>query len=106
MNIRMISLIWIWFTLLGMSTVLLLACQSAAQPEAQQIPEGWKPLFDGATLDGWEVTQFGGEGRVQVEWPARPFDSVSSAFSPVQQHASSVRRSRVAASSSAKLTVR
>lgn len=27
----------------------------------------WRPLFDGATLDGWHVTRFGGEGEVRVE---------------------------------------
>ncbi|HLV00689.1 MAG TPA: DUF1080 domain-containing protein [Acidobacteriota bacterium] len=28
--------------------------------------EGWKPLFDGRALGGWEITQFGGEGKVEV----------------------------------------
>ncbi|HRX79226.1 MAG: DUF1080 domain-containing protein [Planctomycetaceae bacterium] len=27
----------------------------------------WKPLFDGKTLDGWKITNFGGEGEVTVE---------------------------------------
>jgi hypothetical protein len=26
----------------------------------------WRPLFDGATLDGWEETPFGGEGLVRL----------------------------------------
>lgn len=26
----------------------------------------WTPLFDGKTLDGWEKTNFGGEGEVQI----------------------------------------
>jgi hypothetical protein len=28
---------------------------------------GWKPLFNGKNLDGWKVTNFGGEGDVLVE---------------------------------------
>ncbi|MEY3458760.1 MAG: hypothetical protein RL215_1917 [Planctomycetota bacterium] len=28
---------------------------------------GWKPLFNGRNLDGWKVTNFGGEGEVLVE---------------------------------------
>src|SRR5690606_25588410 len=28
--------------------------------------EGWKPLFDGRALGGWEITPFGGEGKVEV----------------------------------------
>ena len=27
----------------------------------------WKPLFDGKTLEGWKVTNFGGEGEVTVK---------------------------------------
>ncbi len=27
----------------------------------------WQPLFDGKSLDGWKVTNFGGEGEVTVE---------------------------------------
>ena len=27
----------------------------------------WKPLFDGKTLDGWKITNFGGEGDVEVK---------------------------------------
>jgi hypothetical protein len=33
------------------------------QPAAQD----WKPLFDGASIAGWEVTPFGGHGEVAVE---------------------------------------
>jgi hypothetical protein len=29
--------------------------------------DAWRPLFDGATLGGWESTPFGGEGGVAVE---------------------------------------
>ena len=27
----------------------------------------WKPLFDGKTVKGWKITEFGGEGEVTVE---------------------------------------
>jgi hypothetical protein len=27
----------------------------------------WKPLFDGKTLEGWKITNFGGEGEVAVK---------------------------------------
>lgn len=30
------------------------------------VPEGWESLFDGASLEGWEVTSFGTEGPVNV----------------------------------------
>lgn len=36
---------------------------SSAQPAA---PEGWKPLFDGTSLEGWRETPFTGHGKVQV----------------------------------------
>ena len=29
----------------------------------QDIPEGWESLFDGNTLSGWEIVQYGGEGE-------------------------------------------
>ncbi len=30
-------------------------------------PVEWKPLFDGQSLTGWKITNFGGEGEVRVE---------------------------------------
>lgn len=53
---------------------LLLACSSGkknekATPEAipaQEIPDGAQALFDGHSLDGWEVTNFGTQGPVRV----------------------------------------
>ena len=30
------------------------------------VPEGWTGMFDGETLDGWEVTNFGPQGEVYV----------------------------------------
>ena len=39
--------------------------QSAPSPEKGQAE--WKSLFDGKTLKGWRITNFGGEGEVNVE---------------------------------------
>lgn len=39
----------------------------AAVLESEPPPgDGWKPLFNRRNLDGWEITQFGGEGDVEV----------------------------------------
>ena len=32
-------------------------------PFIQVVPEGWTSLFDGTTLNGWEIMQYGGEGE-------------------------------------------
>ena len=42
---------------------------SKTPPAAEPKPdaEGWLPLFNGKNLDGWKVTNFGGEGDVLVE---------------------------------------
>src|SRR5207253_9579828 len=38
------------------------------KPEAPgQTKVGWKELFDGKTLKGWTVSEFGGQGEVNVE---------------------------------------
>lgn len=34
----------------------------------------WIPLFDGKSLDGWQSTEFGGEGEITVEDGALHFD--------------------------------
>ena len=33
----------------------------------QIVPEGWEPMMDGKTLDGWEIVRFGGEGEPYVK---------------------------------------
>ncbi len=38
-----------------------------AAPKAAEDRTGWKPLFDGKSLAGWESTSFGGEGEVKVQ---------------------------------------
>ncbi len=39
---------------------------SARDGAAEEEAAGWKPLFDGRSLDGWKPTPFGGEGEVTV----------------------------------------
>lgn len=44
----------------ALGAALLAATANAAEPKAEA-------LFDGKTLEGWKVTDFGGEGEVYVE---------------------------------------
>lgn len=37
-----------------------------AKDKAAAEKEGWKPLLEEKTLDGWEPTNFGGEGKVAI----------------------------------------
>ena len=55
---RRASIIWI------VGVVLLAAGPGVGGPKKDA---GWKSLFDGKTLTGWKVTDFGGEGEVRVE---------------------------------------
>src|SRR5262245_27371660 len=40
---------------------------TAAKPPAPFEGEGWQTLFDGNSLKGWRVTDFGGHGEVNLE---------------------------------------
>src|SRR4051794_25357384 len=42
---------------------ILILAAAAAMPAAD---EGWKPLFDGTSLQGWNETPFAGRGKVEV----------------------------------------
>jgi 3-keto-disaccharide hydrolase len=42
---------------------LFLGNATADEPPAEK----WRPLFDGKSLTGWNVTKFGGEGDVEVK---------------------------------------
>jgi hypothetical protein len=42
------------------------AADDSSKPGAI-FPPGWQPLFDGSSLKGWKVTDFGGHGEVTVE---------------------------------------
>ncbi len=51
--------------------ISLVACGSQKKNNedsnsGEKIPEGWISLFDGETLEGWEITQFGPQGPVKV----------------------------------------
>ena len=37
--------------------------RAAAQPVTPVAGEGWQPMFDGESLAGWRMTDFGGKGR-------------------------------------------
>lgn len=41
--------------------------QAAATPAKPLEGDGWKSLFDGRTLTGWSITDFGGHGEVYCE---------------------------------------
>src|SRR4051794_34388659 len=49
--------------------IAFLVAMSCGQIIAQDTKAGdqWKPLFDGKSLAGWKVTDFGGEGEVTVQ---------------------------------------
>jgi hypothetical protein len=58
--------------LLGILAAMLLAEQlmrraDAAPPKPAADPYAWQSLFDGRTLTGWKVPNFGGEGEVKVQ---------------------------------------
>lgn len=40
---------------------------SADAPKPAPAADGWKSLFDGKSLAGWKITEFGGTGEVKVE---------------------------------------
>ena len=38
------------------------------KPKKGQVDkDGWRPLFNGKDLEGWKITNFGGEGEVYIE---------------------------------------
>jgi hypothetical protein len=56
-------------TFLGSLGVLLaINCFTITPTAAEEDTKpAWKPLFDGRSLEGWKLTNFGGEGDVDVE---------------------------------------
>ncbi len=72
---------------LSLLSLLLLAMTARSDPPKHDLgtPSAkvkgakWKPLFDGKSLDGWKITNFGGEGEVQVEHGAIVMEMGSSA---------------------------
>jgi hypothetical protein len=39
---------------------------AAGKPLSPVAGDGWRPLFDGTSLNGWRVTHFDGDGRVEL----------------------------------------
>jgi len=39
---------------------------AALKPFSSVVGDGWHSMFDGSSLDGWCVTHFGGDGRVEL----------------------------------------
>ena len=39
----------------------------ASAPSIKADKDGWSPLFNGKNMDGWQVTNFGGEGEVSYK---------------------------------------
>jgi hypothetical protein len=46
---------------------LLLASGGVSRSGDDKDKAGWKSLFDGKSLTGWKITNFGGEGEVEVK---------------------------------------
>jgi hypothetical protein len=47
--------------------LIILIFSSCGNPQKQdELPEGWVSMFDGETLNGWKVAQFGTQGAVKV----------------------------------------
>jgi len=40
--------------------------KNATETIPQRVDSGWVQLFDGKSLDGWQITNFGTQGTVQV----------------------------------------
>ena len=56
----------VWRRVLVSVLVFAVSIASAsAQEKAEQAD--WELLFDGESLDGWKVTEFGGQGKVEVK---------------------------------------
>src|SRR5262245_21942139 len=54
--------------LMSLPAVLaVIVCCSVQADEPQAATGGWQSLFDGKSLAGWKITDFGGEGEVIVE---------------------------------------
>src|SRR5438067_5392908 len=59
MRVRCLAVLW--------TTLTLAICFSLRADEPHAAAGGGQSLFDGNTLAGWKVTDFGGEGEVTVE---------------------------------------
>lgn len=46
---------------------IVFACSGLARADSPNPQTKWQPLFDGKSLDGWKVPEFGGDGEVVVK---------------------------------------
>lgn len=46
---------------------LVVGADEPTATKAAAADKKWIPLFDGKTLDGWKITDFGGQGEIRVE---------------------------------------
>ena len=64
--------------LLSYCLVFMVSCGSRQQAQQREqsvveetpeqvVPDGWEPLMDGKTLNGWEIVYYGGEGEPYVK---------------------------------------
>jgi len=54
-------------SVLVLLTATMVVADDTAPVKKSDTRKDWKPLFNGKDLDGWKVTNFGGEGDVKVE---------------------------------------
>jgi type 1 glutamine amidotransferase len=59
--------------ILFMVLIATVCCALAGEPNP--VSTAWRPLFDGKTLEGWKVTDFGGHGEVAIETNAIRLDT-------------------------------
>src|SRR5215216_379779 len=52
---------------LAIASAATLLAQEKPVAKADAAKEKWESLFDGKSLNGWTVTNFGGEGEVEVK---------------------------------------
>ena len=54
------------FYIFALPAVLICLANESPAAERKSKPTKWRDLFNGKTLDGWEKTNYGGEGEVEV----------------------------------------
>lgn len=50
-----------------LTATILLGCAARCAVAAEPEVKSWRNLFDGKSLDRWEITNFGGQGTVEIE---------------------------------------
>jgi hypothetical protein len=56
----------IWQLALLSAFFSILACTPQGNPISKPQPGGTEVLFDGTSLDGWEIADFGGQGEISI----------------------------------------